>query len=220
MASRAPVAAVLLRGPSAWYHLVAWDTARDTFEHGAWFKGRIYEERCDVSPDGELFLYFALKGRLWGASYRGTWTAVSRLPWLNALALWPQGDTWSGGGYFDGERSVVLQTCSLEMHPAHRASGLEARSGFGRVHRPAPDVAGAQWSGHDQSGATVFSRGGRLYRVVDDTERELADFNGLSPAPQPAPDWATAPLQVVSSRKRRKTLRRRSRAARKGRRQL
>jgi len=36
-ARRAPRALILLRGPAGWYHLVAWNTARDTFEPGAWF---------------------------------------------------------------------------------------------------------------------------------------------------------------------------------------
>ena len=54
-------AVIIRRGPSAWHHLIAWDTKRDVFEHGAWFRGRIYPERCDLSPDGELFLYFALQ---------------------------------------------------------------------------------------------------------------------------------------------------------------
>jgi hypothetical protein len=30
----------------------------------------------------------------------GTWTAISQLPSLKASALWGQGDTWSGGGFF------------------------------------------------------------------------------------------------------------------------
>ena len=57
-----PVALILRRGPARWYHLISWRTDTDTFEHGAWFRGRIYEDRCDLSPDGELFLYFALQG--------------------------------------------------------------------------------------------------------------------------------------------------------------
>jgi hypothetical protein len=56
-----------------------------------------------ASPDGELLLYFALQGSRWQTSYRGSWTAVSRVPWLHALALWPQGDTWGGWRPTDSE---------------------------------------------------------------------------------------------------------------------
>ena len=56
MAAEASVAAVLRRGPSAWYHVIRWDTAKDEFEHGAWIRARLYEDRCDVSPDGTVHI--------------------------------------------------------------------------------------------------------------------------------------------------------------------
>lgn len=31
---------------------------------------------------------------------KGSWTAISRAPYLKALALWPWGDCWNGGGLF------------------------------------------------------------------------------------------------------------------------
>jgi hypothetical protein len=71
---------------------------------GQWFKGRIYERRCDLSPSGEKLIYFA-------ANYRSplyTWTAVSRPPFLTALLLWPKGDAWGGGGLFNNERTIGL----------------------------------------------------------------------------------------------------------------
>jgi hypothetical protein len=80
-----PVAAVLRRGPSGWYQIIRWDTGSDEFTDGSWFKGRIYEDKCDLSPDGELFVYFCHGGR-WRPEYTDAWTAVSRLPWLSALA--------------------------------------------------------------------------------------------------------------------------------------
>jgi hypothetical protein len=61
-AKNEPSAVVLRRGPSAWHHVIQWDTRRDRFVHGAWIKGRIYEEKCDVSPDGQLLLYFVHQG--------------------------------------------------------------------------------------------------------------------------------------------------------------
>ncbi|EGF90901.1 hypothetical protein ABI_23130 [Asticcacaulis biprosthecium C19] len=77
-------AVVFRRGPSRTVLLLTWDLESDTLTAGQWFKGRIYERRCDLSPDGELLCYFAAKhhGR------PGTWTAISRPPYLKALALW------------------------------------------------------------------------------------------------------------------------------------
>lgn len=76
-ARSAPRAVVLRRGPSGWAQVIAWDTERDTFDDGAWFKGRIYEERCDLSPNGKLLLYFCHGGRM-RPGYTDSWTAVSR----------------------------------------------------------------------------------------------------------------------------------------------
>jgi hypothetical protein len=133
LAREAPIGVVLRRGPASWCHLVRWHTDTDEFDSGAWFKGRIYEDRCDLSPDGQLFLYFALKGSRWGTSYKGTWTAVSRPPWLHALVLWPQGDTWGGGGRFVAKRKVALWTgMPLVTHPDHPLVGLEAVTGSWR----------------------------------------------------------------------------------------
>ncbi len=189
-----PIALILRRGPSPWYHLVRWHTDTDRLEHGAWFKGRIYEERCDLSPDGELFLYFALKGSRWRTTYKGTWTAVSRPPWLHALVLWPEGSTWGGGGRFVDRRKVVLRGCALATHPDHPLVGLEAALGTRADFPAVADFPPREWSGHDHAGDRVFTSGGRLFRERGKTVVEIADFNGLTPDPQPAPDWAQKPL--------------------------
>ena len=104
LARRAPTAIVFRRGPSKQVLTLRWDTASHEFRIGQWLKARIYEHRCDLSPSGEKLIYFA-------ASYRGpfrTWTAVSRPPYLTALALWPKGDAWGGGGLFENERTISL----------------------------------------------------------------------------------------------------------------
>lgn len=189
------------RGPSAWYHVIAWDTARDTFDHGAWFRGRIYEDRCDLSPDGALLLYFALQGRRWNTAYRGSWTAISRPPWLYALTLWPHGSTWGGGGYFWDDRSVVLQGGS-GTHPDHPVNGVKVVEGPRRRARPAPCVPEAEWSGHDQGGYPVFAAAGKLYRRLPRGDKELADFNGLTPDPVEAPAWAKVPVLAPGGRAR------------------
>lgn len=102
----APVAVILRRGPSKWYHVIRWHMKEDRFEFGAWFHGRIYEERCDLSPDGQLLVYFC-HGGAHRPGYTESWTAVSRAPWLYALGLWPWGSTWGGGGRFLDNRRLV-----------------------------------------------------------------------------------------------------------------
>lgn len=101
-AQDAPVAAVLRRGPSDWCQLGRWDLAASTFQPGAWLRGTIRPQTCDLSPDGRWFAYTAVK-------YPGTWAggpvyqAVSRLPWLTALATWALGTTYARGVRFTPE---------------------------------------------------------------------------------------------------------------------
>ena len=98
-------------------------------QHGQWFHGRIYERRCDLSPDGSLLICFASKfsGRtLRDDEYTYAWTAISRPPWLTALALWPKGDCWHGGGLFKTGREVWLDhhPARATPHPQHQPKGL------------------------------------------------------------------------------------------------
>ena len=58
LARRAPVGLIFRRGPADWTQLIRWDTAADRFDDGQWFKGRIYERRCDISPSGDKLVYF------------------------------------------------------------------------------------------------------------------------------------------------------------------
>lgn len=86
-------------------HLGRWDLAGPSYEPGAWLRGTIYPQRCDLSPDGRWFAYFAMKQSAeWelGATY----IALSRLPWLNALAAWGIGSTWTRGMEFVEDASV------------------------------------------------------------------------------------------------------------------
>ena len=116
-AREAPFAVVFRRGPSKRVLLVAWHTNTDEFHEGQWLKGRIYERRCDLSPNGRRLIYFA-------ADYKKpyfSWTAVSRPPYLTALALWPKGDGWGGGGLFEKENTILLN---------HRAAEMSLAEGF------------------------------------------------------------------------------------------
>lgn len=130
-----PYAVIVRRGPSNQTCTYGWDLLTDEITLGQWFKGRIYESRCDISPDGQFFLYFA-------ASFRPpfyTWTAISRTPWLTALDLHPGCGTWGGGGQFvdsrkywtrDGRQSGMKMTSGLELvEPEPFKKGFESASG-------------------------------------------------------------------------------------------
>lgn len=128
LARKAPVGVVLRRGPKRWAQLVGWDRATDTFTPGQWFRGRVYERRCDLSPDGRLFVYFAAKHgpRRDPDGIGEAWTAISRPPFFTALALWPNLGSWYGGGVFKTDRSVLLDAmCSVEPHPKFRVKRLK-----------------------------------------------------------------------------------------------
>lgn len=99
------------RGPSKRVLLIVWDTANDTFEEGQWLKGRIYERRGDLSPDGQLLVYFAASQK----KPYFSWTAISRPPFLTALALWPKGDAWGGGGLFRSPTELALNHHAGQM---------------------------------------------------------------------------------------------------------
>lgn len=103
-ARSAPCAVILRRGPSKQVRLIRWDLSNDTLLPGQWLAGRIYERRADLSPDGQLFVYLAAKPK----DALGSWTAVSRPPFLTALALWRNLGTWGGGGLFDDDRTLGL----------------------------------------------------------------------------------------------------------------
>ena len=121
LARDAKVGVILRRGPTRWWHVTRWDTRTDQFEKGQWFHGRIYPDQCDLSPDGKLFVYFAGKwrARARDLGYGDVWTAVSRPPYLTALALWPDTSTYGGGGIFFDNQSVQVGWPGLHHHPDH-----------------------------------------------------------------------------------------------------
>jgi hypothetical protein len=129
LAREAESAVILRRGPTEWWRVTLWDTRRDKFEHGQWFRGRIYPGKCDVSPDGSLLLYFAGKFNRRSADrgYGDTWTAVSRPPYLTALALWPIGGTYGGGGVFLDNRTIAIGG-DLPHHRDHPPGPLRLAS--------------------------------------------------------------------------------------------
>lgn len=207
LARDADEALVFRRGPAAWFQLIRWDTRHDKFDDGAWIRGRIYPEDCDLSPDGRLLVYKVHRGNRAGTSYTDCWTGISRPPWLTALALWPMGTTYGGGGRFTGPRALTLRVGdALRYHHDHPPPRqLKIRAGPAPVHA-FNGKPGVDWRGHDRRGRPLYAAGGRLFEALDDAfddarwhpdprrDRLLADFNGRTPDPRPAPDWARRPL--------------------------
>lgn len=172
-------AVVFRRGPSKKVAVIGWNLNTDEFTTGQWFKGRIYEYRCDLSPDGRYLLYFAAKYGInpvearieelvkaelgefdWGnyseknyLAYRkraealeeenrrshagefeklrrsrdytdGSWTAISRTPYLKALDLWFNGSGWNGGGFVDATHVWINKPHPIRGdHFHHTVSG-------------------------------------------------------------------------------------------------
>jgi hypothetical protein len=127
-ARKARRAVIFRRGPSRQVRLISWNLEDDSFQRGQWLKGRVYERRADLSPSGAFLVYFAGKQK----APHPTWTAVSRPPFLTALAFWPKGDTWGGGGLFLTEYKLQLDNhCAptetkgpLQLSPFDRATGV------------------------------------------------------------------------------------------------
>jgi len=107
LARDAKIGLVIRRGPSKSICTVLWDRERDIFTLGQWIRGRIYERRCDLSPNGKHLIYFAMNGR-WQSETKGSWTAISRVPYLKAITLLAKGDCWHGGGLFLTNREFWL----------------------------------------------------------------------------------------------------------------
>jgi len=102
LAREAHVAVIFRCGPAKWTQIIKWNTDVDTFEAGQWFHGRIFDEVSDLSPDGTKLIYGVVKysGKPYKEPVGASWTAVSRPPFLTALALWRRFGRWDGGGLF------------------------------------------------------------------------------------------------------------------------
>lgn len=191
LARQANVGVILRRGPTQWWRVTLWNTKRDTFEGGQWFRGRLYPEKCDVSPNGKLFIYFAGQWRPQNAAagYKNTWTAVSRPPYLTALTLWPIGDTWGGDGIFVDDQSVTVNAPTPQLHPDHPLGPVKLvdrdLSQHSRNHgwRPADPSSMRYCSSVKSSGDLTLGRGGfsasknpKLYMLYRASRDPVARF--------------------------------------------
>lgn len=126
IAREEPLAAVFRRGPSKAVQLLRWNLRTDKVDPGQWLRGRVYERRCDLSPDGRYLIYFAqnfAKTETTGGSY----TAISRMPYWTALALWKKGDCWNGGGLFLSNDSLYVNQETAESQIINISPGVAKR---------------------------------------------------------------------------------------------
>ncbi|MBN2716469.1 MAG: hypothetical protein JXX14_11490 [Deltaproteobacteria bacterium] len=128
LARSARRALVIRRGPSTHTCVIDWDRNTETFEVCQWFKGRLYERRSDISPDGKHWIYFAMNGK-WQSETLGAWTTVARTPWLKAISLYAKGNCWNGGGLFLTNRTFWLND-GLGHSPLFESSHVHRNLNF------------------------------------------------------------------------------------------
>ncbi|MEO8377253.1 MAG: hypothetical protein ABI579_06250 [Candidatus Sumerlaeota bacterium] len=102
-ASHSPLALVIRRGPSKWWHFMLWDRDTGIITPGSWFNGMIYPHRCDLSPRGDWMLILALNAM----NDPCAWTAICHPPNVKAICFFPQTHAKSGGGFFDARQPIV-----------------------------------------------------------------------------------------------------------------
>ena len=131
VARSAPVGVIIRRGPSKQVVLIKWNMEDDTFEIGQWLKARVYETRCDLSPEGDMLLYFASDNR----RSLSSWSAVSRPPYFTALALWKKSNTFGGGGLFLSRSEIALDRRPWEETGVAEGFSLPEWLTIGRIDR-------------------------------------------------------------------------------------
>lgn len=119
------VAVVMEKRPRQWWRLGRWDLVSGLYEEGAWFCGLLYPQRCDLSPGGLWFSYFAFKPNSdWPAGE--SYDAISRMPWLQALAAWREIGTYSRGYHFVEECKVwdIGDATVGDVNPCRESFGM------------------------------------------------------------------------------------------------
>ena len=96
------LAVVIRHGTAKSVCTLLWDRRKDEFALGQWIRGRIDTATCDLSPDGQHFIYTANRYHL----ETNSWTVVSRPPYLKAVAYYPW--RWAGGWFVNNRDYCVM----------------------------------------------------------------------------------------------------------------
>ena len=190
MRSESPTAVVLRQGPTWLFASIGWDLKTDTFALGQWCKHKIYPRRCDISADGQWLWYFALNGR-WKSETRGAWSAISRAPYLHAVQLFPQGNTWGGDAQFS----------TTPVDPANPGASTTIATYPAKLERNGWLPREPSSSAPSSSFSKELSGGWRLHKLL--TSREAEESHMLEPPSGPAlarPHWLWADVDAPRQR--------------------
>lgn len=183
LASKAPTAVILRRGPSKWFHVLRWDLRDDFLEPGSWFHGRIYEDTCTVSSDGRWMFYLAANFTLSTSQQLGStaWFALCHPPWLKAV--WMEA---ASATYVARPRVVIADDADFDS--AVEVTGMPAgvRLGVG-IPSTEPLVADTDSSARDWKGRILFTRGGMIYHRTGRREEVVTDLSSLRPPAERLP---------------------------------
>ena len=156
--------AVLARGPSAWCQTGRWDLEPPAYQSGSWLHGVLHPQRCDLSPDGRWLAYFVNKAAAtWAPG--GTYLAISRLPWLRALAAWGTDGTWTTGVHFVEDTSAweLPEPDAGDPGPCRRRYGIRrTRAASFAVERRRGWAESAATPARDPGDAWDQRRSGRI----------------------------------------------------------
>ena len=192
-------AVVLRRGPADRVACLLWDRESGALTLGQWLHGTIYNHRCDLSPDGRLMVYMAMRsGR--------PFTAVSTAPHFRAHVFLPQDSTWGGGGAFTADGRLWGIGEEEARHLGLRAAAPEAfppsTDGFFRGGTWPAKLALRGWTWEDGAGtdARLWKpwAGGRLWQsfTVGAKDRTIISERYALEAPNGSitehPDWTWA----------------------------
>jgi len=209
-------AVIVRQGPARQFRMILWQRDTDTFEDGQWIKQKVYIDRCALSPDGRHFLFFVLDGR-WDREARGSYSVLSQPPYWTALALFPQGDTWSGQSLFldrthyfawggadviGREKTLTRVTfgepskgCSTGIRLMNgQPAPLERKLTKRLLSDPTPKDAGEVITRLSEPQTDALTRydtqGGKLYRRKGMELELIRDFTDMTFEPVRAPyDW-------------------------------
>jgi len=182
-------AVILRQGPSKQCRMILWHRDTDTFKDGQWIKQRIYLDRCDLSPDGQNFIYFTLSGH-WSDESEAAYSVVSRPPYFTALSLFPKGSTWGDGGRFvdntrflaTGRKDLIGRSKGLVRRERKESTktnptGLYRRDGkpasvsdaqAARVSAPVAQSPGVALDRYDTMAGKLYRRNGNDFEMIRD----------------------------------------------------
>lgn len=190
-------AVVLRRGGSKVYCAIGWDLSTDGFSVGQWCKHKIYPRRCDLSPDGRWMVYFALNGH-WDSEVRGSWTAVSRAPYLKAVCLAPQGDTWGGGGLFVSDGKTPSSGLGRLFASVQRSPRFRLATGAGAGYQDRLQRDG--WRLGSDGFEKALGKGWTLHKILGDEPKEQHRLRATDGRVIDLPQWEWADLDAPRRR--------------------